>query len=182
MQGTTGFPHLWAMSFQWLPLIASTSDSTTPPVGMMLKNGCSPWSVTSAQNCTVNQNWDKTFELQNTTVMSALLDCHIMNIYCIMKMWWHLEQSHLTLSSCASVSSLPTNAFCSKGMHLKRFRVKCQAEQTLLESWGHFRLVSEFWRAHMHIQRCSILHTPTRLFISHSQPSFLTKYFCWSTR
>lgn len=68
----------------------------------------------------VNQNWDKTFELQNTTVMSALLDCQIMNIYCIMKMWWHLEQSHLTLSSRASVSpSLSANAFCSKGCILK---------------------------------------------------------------
>ncbi len=73
----------------------------------------------SSQNCMVNQNWDKTFELQNTTVMSALLDCQIMNIYCIMKMWWHLEQSHLTLSSCASVSPLSANAFCSKGCILK---------------------------------------------------------------
>lgn len=29
---------------------------------------------------------DRTFELQNTTVMCALLDRQIMNIYCIMKM------------------------------------------------------------------------------------------------
>lgn len=73
----------------------------------------------SPQNCMRYQNWDKTFELQNTTVMSGPLDCQIMNIYCIMKMWWHLEQSHLTLSSCASVSPLSTNAFCSKGCILK---------------------------------------------------------------
>lgn len=83
------------------------------------KNGCASLFEMSAQDCTANQNWGKTFELQSTTVMSALLDCQIMNIYCIMKMWWHLEQSHLTLSSCASVSPLSANAFCSKECILK---------------------------------------------------------------
>ena len=77
------------------------------------------WFEIAAQNCMVNQHSAKTFELPNTNVMSALLDCQIMNIYCIMKMWWHLEESHLTLSSRASVSPLPTNAFCSKECILK---------------------------------------------------------------
>lgn len=73
----------------------------------------------SHQDCTVNQHWDKTFELPNTSLMPALLDCQIMNIYYIMKMWWHLKESHLTLSSRASVSLLSTNAFCSKERILK---------------------------------------------------------------
>lgn len=136
----------------------------------------------SAHNCMVNQNWDKTFELQNTTVMSALLDCQIMNIYCIMKMWWHLEQSHLTLSSCASVSPLSTNAFCSKGCILKdsgrnvsqsRHCMRARVISDWFLNSGEHTHTRTQTHAH-HTQGCSILHFPPSPLFSHSvlsQPS-----------
>lgn len=141
----------------------------------------------SAQNCMASENWDKTFELQNTTVMSALLDCQIMNIYCIMKMWWHLEQSHLTLSSCASVSPLSTNAFCSKGCILKDSGRNVSQSRHCLRAG----VISDWFLnsgEHTHTQReregCSILHVPPPplFFLFHSVSAPLhSKYFCWFT-
>lgn len=78
--------------------------------------------------------------------MSALLDCHIMNIYCIMRMWWHLEQSRLTLSSCAFVSPLPTNAFCSKGCILKDSGRNVSQSRRYMRAGVIFPLLSQFWR------------------------------------
>lgn len=161
----------------------------------MPKNWCMSWFETSGQNCIVNQNWGKTLELQSTTVMFSLLDCQIMNIYCIMKMWWHLEQSHLTLFSCASVSPLSTNAFCSKECILKDSGRNVSQSRHCLRARVISDWFSEFWRAHthahtqIHTQGCSILHYLAILthpfgvfFLFHSASApFSSKYFCWFT-
>lgn len=149
----------------------------------------------SSQNCMLNQNWDKTFELQNTTVMSTLLDCQIMNIYCIMKMWWHLEQSHLTLSSCASVSPLSTNAFCSKGCILKDSGRNVSQSRRCLRAGvisDRFLNSGEHTQTRTDTQQgCSILHIPPpplffSLFLLCLSPTLnisvglpLSRRLCW---
>lgn len=116
--------------------------------------------------------------------MSALLDCQIMNIYCIMKMWWHLEQSHLTLSSCASVSPLSTNAFCSKGCILKDSGRNVSQSRHCLRA----EVISDWFlnsgeHTCTHKGALSFTIPPSSLFfLLHSVSTpFLSKYFCWFT-
>lgn len=127
---------------------------------------CSSWFEMSSRSYTGNQQWDKTFGLPNTMVISALLDCWIMNIYCIMKMWWHLEESHLTLSSCASVSPLSTNAFCSKQCILKDSGRNVRQSRHPSRAWGvmwrgHFRQDPEFWISH---KKHTLMYQPAFMF------------------